>query len=388
MSFLYERNVSMSDNNLLNNIFLQAKRTSKILDVPLTKAKDLIARSIYECHDFPDLCSKLKNNGLKASVYQYCKLHPKSAESKSYIEKNIQVLAERFSRYLAAPFNQMPLLDLIWKIFGFKNQVSLEQVLPHIMLDNWQPYSPVSKDVDSVIYCDIKINNVAFKVLAAKIVTAYMFADSSLNELLVLKNELSRYKFAPILWSTRLSWENEIDAYFGAIRRRGTARDSFFDRLVLPKTIHQKVFQDTLYEAMIVLSQEFAGTNIRYCNFEREAYFVVGFPIFSETASKECSDFYLSRSDIRNGKCLLCFGENILALELFEVNENGDYIGDAEHYYQTLSFSLQLFEGATKEYVMIEGKHYEAYIRSCTDAEYALYKNPAIALADDFGKVQ
>lgn len=388
MSFLYERNVSMSDNNLLNNIFLQAKRTSKILDVPLTKAKDLIARSIYECHDFRDLCSKLKNNGLKASVYQYCKLHPKSAESKSHIEKNIQVLAERFSRYLTAPLTQIPLLDLVWKIFGFQNQVSLEQVLPSILLDDWKPYSPVSKDVESVIYCDIRINNVAFKVLAAKIVTAYMFADSSLNELLALKHELSRYKFAPIMWSTRLSWENEIDAYFGAIRRRGTARDSFFDRLVLPKSIHQKVFQDTLYESMIALSQEFAGTNIRYCNFERETYYAVGFPIFPQTASKQCSDFYLSCGDIRNGKCLLCLGENILALELFEVNEYGDYVGDAEHYYQTLSFNLQLFEDATKEYVMIGGKNYEAYIRSCTDAEYVLYKNQAIALADDFLEAQ
>lgn len=388
MYFLHERNVSMADHNLLQNIFLQAKRTSKILDVSLTKAKDLIARSIYECHDYQDLCSKLKSNNLKASVYQYCKLHPKSAESKSYVEKNIQALAERFSRYLTAPFNQLSLLDLIWRIFGFQNQVCLEQVLPSILLDNWQPYSPVSKDVDSVIYCDIKINNVAFKVLAAKIVTAYMFADSSLNELLVLKNELSRYKLAPILWGTRLAWENEIDAYFRAIRRRGEARDSFFDRLVLPKTIHQKVFQDTLYEAMIALSQEFVGTNILYCNFEREAYFVVGFPIFSQTASKECSDFYLSDSDIRNGKCLLCLGENILALELFEVNSAGDYIGDTERYYEALSFSLQLFEDATKEYVVIGGKHYEAYIRSCTDAEYTLYKNPAIALADDFLEAQ
>ncbi|WP_233080256.1 hypothetical protein [Rheinheimera soli] len=378
----------MSDNNLLKNIFLQAKRTSKILDVPLTKAKDLIARSIYECHDFRDLSSKLKNNGLKASVYQYCKLHPKSAESKSHVQNNIQLLAERFSRYLTAPLTQMPLLDLVWKIFGFQNQVSLEQILPSILLDDWKPYSPVSKDVDSVIYCDIRINNIAFKVLAAKIVTAYMFADSSLNELLALKHELSRYKFAPIMWSTRLSWENEIEAYFGAIRRRGTARDSFFDRLVLPKTIHQKVFQDTLYEAMIALSQEFAGTNIRYCNFGRETYFAVGFPIFAQTASKQCSDFYLSCGDIRNGKCLLCLGDNILALELFEVNADGDFIGDAEHYYQTLSFSLQLFEDATKEYVMIDGKHYEAYIRSCTDAEYALYKNPAIALADNFLEAQ
>lgn len=383
MYFLHEKNVSMSDNNLLKNIFLQAKRTSKILDVPLTKSKNLIARSIYECHDYHDLCNKLKSNSLKSSVYQYCKLHPKSDESKSYIQKNIDVLAERFSRYLTIPLTQLPLLDLVWKIFGFQNQVSLAQVLPHFRLDNWQPYSPVAKEIDSVIYCDFRINNVAFKMLATRIVTAHMFADNSLNELLALKNEFSRYHFAPILWSNRLTWENEIDAYFRSIRRLDAVRDSFFNRLISPKTIHQKAFQDMLYEAMAAISQEFVGTSIRYCDFDREVFYVVGFPMFGEPESKKCSDIYLTGSDIRNGKCLLSIGENILALELFEVNENGDFIGEADHYYQTLSHSLQQFEEAIRAYLMIDGKHYVPYIRPCTYAEYALYRNTAIALADD-----
>jgi hypothetical protein len=48
-----------------------------------------------------------------------------------------------------------------------------------------------------------------------------------------------------------------------------------------------------------------------------------------------------------------------------------------------LLVTTALFDETIKEYVIIEGKHYESYIRPFTHAEYTLYKNSAIALAED-----
>ncbi|GHE92402.1 hypothetical protein [Thalassotalea profundi] len=376
----------MSDNNLLKNIFLQAKRASKILDIPLTQSKNLIAQSIYQCHDFSDLCSKLDNYSLKATVYPFCKLNLQSDEnSKSHILKNIDTLAEQFSRYLAGPLSQYSLLDLIWKIFGFKNHAQLEDAFPHFSLENWQPYTLVYKDSVSVLYHDFKINSVPFRLLLTRVVNAEMFTNNTQNELLILENELSKFKYTPILWHDWSSWQNTVFSYFNTRDLSQARHGKLFDKLVEPKTKSQKEFEQKVYESMQILADEFVGTSIRNCDFDREFLYIVGFPVSERAELKNYTEFYLTESHINNGKCLLGIGDNILALELFEVDSEGKYTGDAESYYTELSDVLQKFEGATRQHVLINSRRYEAYLRLTTNAEYVLNKNSAITLVDNFG---
>ncbi|WP_299073711.1 hypothetical protein [uncultured Paraglaciecola sp.] len=373
-------------NNLTKNIYLQAKRTSKILDIPLTQAKKLIAQSIYQCHDFNDLCNKLDSYSLKASVYPYCKLHPNSDEdSKNHILNNIDILTERLSKYLTAPLCQYSLLDLIWKIFGFHNKARLDQVFPHFPMENWRPYEPVSKDKVSVLYNDFKINNVSFRMLLTKLVCADMFINNTQNELTVLKDELSKFQHAPILWHDFNEWEAKVFSYFNSFGLSEDSRDKMFGKLVEPVTKTQKKFQDTLYKFMQVLTDEFVGTSIRNCDFDQEFLYVVGFPVSERAEMKSCAEFYLTESHINNGKCLFSIGDNIIALELFEVDSEGKYTGDAESYYTELSDVLQKFEGATRQHILINSRRYEAYLRLTTNAEYVLNKNSAITLVDNFG---
>ena len=371
----------MSNNNLDKNIFFQAKRASKLLDVSLTKAKDLIANCIYQCHNYEDLLNKLASNSLKASVYPYCKVHPKAGiETQRYIEKNIDSLTQRFKRLLRVPVTEIPLHNLVWKIFGVNNKASLNQVHPHLSLDNWKLYPPLSPEENPVSYCDIKINNVTFKILATRIITPCMFSDNSLNEVLTLKDEFSKYRFPPLMWTDWKHWQDEALIFYNSLGREKSPRMPNFDKFSEPKNNVQKIFQDRLYESMATLFYEFVGTNIQYCELERYMFYIIGFPIENEIEVVDCPDFYLTNEHIQNGKCLFNFEDNLLALELFEINKEGEFVGDDDDYYKALSSSLKQFEEAMTKNIVIDSKQYEAYMRPCSLAEYAIYQKSAIIL--------
>lgn len=379
-----ESNVSMPNNNSTKNIFLQAKRASKLLDIPLTKAKDLIANSIYQCHNYEDLLNKLANNSLKASVYPFCKVHPNSGiDAQSHIEKNLDTIAKRFKKFLNVSVEKIPLFTLIWRIFGLQNQSSINQVFPHISLENWQLYPPLSSEENPTSYYDIKINNVPFRILATRIITSCMFTDNSLNELLTLKSEFSKFKFPPIMWSDWKHWQDKALLSFNSIGLGNGPQQPIFEKLAEPKCDFQKTFQDRLYESISALSEEFVGTNIRYCEFDQHMFYIIGFPINNESSTLDYLDIYLTNEHVKNGKCLFNFEDNLLALELFEINNEGEFVGDYDDYYKALSCSLQEFEEAMRKIIVIDGKQYEAYMRPCTLAEYAIYKTTAITLIDD-----
>lgn len=186
----------MSSNIFLKNIFFQARRASKELNIPLTCSKDIIAKSIYQCHDFNDLCNKFANNSLKASVYPYCQIHPNSrVDAKRYIEKNIATITNRLSKLIFDQNKKVLIKDLVWKIFGFSYNHSICENIPCVEINNWNAYRPVSNDTNTVMYLDCKINNVPFKVLATQIVTARTFVKSNVKFFIKIRRCIFQFCF-------------------------------------------------------------------------------------------------------------------------------------------------------------------------------------------------
>lgn len=180
------------------------------------------------------------------------------------------------------------------------------------------------------------------------------------------------------MWTDIKCWRHEVHQYVNASSTQSILCESNFDKIAKPKNLHQMAFQHTLYEAITAISEEFFDTDIRYSDVATEMFYIIGFSMFDEPKSEKYHEFYLTDNDIKNGKCIFIFGDNILCLDLFEVNQDDDYIGHSDKYYKAMTYSLQQFEEAMQKHIVINNKRYEAYMRQCTHAEYILYRNSAI----------
>lgn len=372
----------MSESKLSKNIFLQAKRASKLLDCSLTKAKNFIAQAIYQCHDYDDLCSKLESNSLKSIVYPFCHLHPHSSRNSiNYLKNNVELLCERFQHFLHKPSSPIPLTNLIWSIFGLSPQRAPLQILPEIFAREWQPCSDLKDPASGIFEYKIRINDVQFRLLAISIVVTDMFIDNTLREHVQLRDEFSKFRFAPIYWKPWINWQDEADIFFNSIGSSPAPRKSSFNRSAEPDSPAQQALQDIVFEALSAIDDEFGCSKIKKSDFNGKAFYFLGFS--THGTEEKLETFYISENNIINQKCIIKIIDNIVIAELFEVNDSGEYIGDTHEYYERITGVLQKFFDASRNIVVIAGKKYEIYIRSCTDLEFERYCNSHVSVLSD-----
>jgi hypothetical protein len=381
-TFLDESGAHMSESKLSKNIFLQAKRASKLLDCSLTKSKNFIAQAIYQCHDYDDLCNKLQSNSLKSIVYPFCHLHPHSSKNSiNYLKSNVELLCERFQHFVHKPSSPIPLTNLIWGIFGLSPQSAPLQMLPEIFADEWQPCSDLKDPAKGIFEHEIKINDVQFRLLAVRIIVSDMFIDNTLREHVQLRNEFSKYRFAPIHWKPWTRWQDDADAFFNSIGKSPAPKKTSFNLSAQPDTPPQQALQNIVFEALSAIDDEFGCSKIKPSNFNGKVFYFLGFPTDGNTENLET--FYISEDHIINQKCIIKIGDNIVIAELFEVNDCGEYIGESHEYYERITGVLQKFLGASRNTAIIAGKKYEIYIRSCTDLEFERYCNSYVSILSD-----
>lgn len=364
----------MSDNNLSKNIFLQSKRASKLLDLPLSKSKDLIAKAIYQSHDWEDLNKKLKSNSLKSTVFPFAKIHPNSDKKLiCFLENNIGNLLERFSKFLLTPVSPLPLLDLIWKIFGFSKRGNLSQCEPHIILNKWRQVADICDQHDTVIYSTCKINNVTYKVVLARAVSACSFANNTVNEVRELKEEFSKAKLAPLMWAGFDNWQHAVDVYFKSVDSSPDAFQAAFKPVFSQRNRIQKKFEDQFSACLEIVLDENLMSPLELIEANECMYYAIGYPINDSTEKVPAGELYLTDDHIINGKCVIGLADNILCIELIELNERFERVDTQDEYYSSLSDAMREFEDSIYSPIIIAGKHFEAYIRPCTAIEYDNY---------------
>ncbi|WP_152342781.1 hypothetical protein [Rheinheimera sp. KL1] len=372
----------MSESNLSKNIFLQAKRASKLLDCSLTKAKNFIAQAIYQCHDYDDLCNKLESNSLKSIVYPFCHLNPHSSKNSiNYLKNNVEFLCERFQNFVHKPSSPIPLTNLIWSIFGLSPQKTQLQILPEIFASEWQPSSDLKEPARGIFEYKIKINGVHFKLLAVRIVVTDMFIDNTLREHVQLRDEFSKFRFAPIYWKPWINWQDEADVFFNSIGSSPAPIGTSFNRSADPDSPAKQALQDIVFEALSAIDDEFGCSKIKKSDFNGEAFYFLGFS--TNGTEEKVETLYVSENHIINQKCIIKIRDAIVIAELFEVNDSGEYVGDSHEYYGRISNVLQKFLNASRNIVVIAGKKYEIYIRSCTELEFERYCNSHVSVLSD-----
>lgn len=380
-TFEDERDVNMSENNLYNNIFLQCKRTSKLLEISLSKSKDLIARAVYQCHDYAELCQRLSNSSLKSTVYPYSKIHP-NADQKlvSFLESNIRHLCKRFSELLITPVSPLPLLDLIWKIFGFSKRGNLSQHRPHVQLNNWYLLDGLNSENESALYSTFLINSVPFKIIFTKVVTPSIFTNNTVAEVQKLNKNFSRAKLAPMMWSKFEEWQNAVNAYVESSDSSHNAFRTAFKPVHSQRNELQKSFENLLNSCLEVVLDEHLISEIRFVNICDCKFYVIGYPIADDSNSDFDKEITLTDAHITNGKCILGFNEDIICVDLVETDANGVMFNDSENYFSSLSDAMRSFEDYVYQTIKIGDKRYQALVRPCTQSEYDNYfRYPAVS---------
>lgn len=373
----------MSKVSYSKNIYLQAKRASKVLDVPLTKAKDVVAKSIYHCHDFQDLERKFEQNSLKSSVYPFCQIFPSDDKaSLEYLKSNIEVIGKRLSKLLVKPISYMALTRAILRIFGFKNEG--EPLRPSLFFEHndWSVASHLDENETSIYFKDFYINDVPFRLLAINVITECSFDENSLIEIKKLHSELTKFQFAPIKWRDCEHWQQSADVYLSS-RHSGSNSDwNAFGKVSLPMNAQQAEFQKNVYELLEIVETEYRVDKVKVQQISSLEFYFIGYPIDGNEISSPNTSFYLTEEHIFNNKCIFAIGNGVICLELFEHDCDGEYIGEDPDYYHAVSSKLHQFYDVKPDLVVIEGKQYSVFLRSCMRIEFERYHDMPLVLIE------
>lgn len=361
----------MSKVNFYKNIFLQAKRTSKVFDISLTKAKNLLASAVYQCHDFDDLISKFESNSLKTAVYLYCQLEPKARdEVKAFLKQNFETLSERFSKHLFLPHSQVALIKAIYRIFGLDVQDLVSAVDTNFVFEEWKIYPDIKGNKDAVFFKDFLLNDTPYRIIAINVVTADSFQNHSAWEIETLRDELAKYRFAPVMWRDWSNWENEATTFFNTIGFGSAPHGESFNMLTQPRNGQQEEFQLILSNLLSSVAKENIVGEMRTVQIGSNYYYVFGYPISRQKITDSYISFYLNSEHIVNEKCFFGIGSGLICLEIFEQNEEGLCISDNIEYFAEFSGVFDSFRDVEFQTITIGGKRYEAFFRPSMSIEY------------------
>ncbi|MEE3028846.1 MAG: hypothetical protein VX729_15005 [Pseudomonadota bacterium] len=360
----------MSKNNSEKNIYLQAKRASKVFDIPLSRAKDVVAQSIYRCHDYIDLSRKIRSKSLKASAYPFSKVSPENGEDAlAYLNNHVEHLKERFSKCLAKPISQRAFSKSIQRIFGFEAEENLLDDFYSFSNYGWKVYTKIQGNKDTVYYKDFTLNGVMYRLLAVNVITACSFQNNSLNQVQVLYSEFQKYQFPPIAWRRWEEWQEEADIYFNTIGIKDAPQKNAFNSVAKPKNQQQEEFQQNVNKFLTVIKNENLVSKLQTVQMSNFDYLMIGFAVDEGEIVGETLDYYLTDENLHNFKTAFSVGDGTICLEVFEVNEEGKYIGVDIDYYAEAKQCYSAFNDYIEKYIVINKRRYEAFFRPCFEVE-------------------
>jgi len=177
----------ITSDTLILKLKLQAKLLSKSLNLPSKFGNDLLASAIYQHIDFEDLCDSISELDYALnieSLLEYQKLkfllicEVEDDELIDELHKEIENMALRLEAKTVINISKLDLISNLYKLFGLENESKYIVDAEHIEL-RWQPCFDSLKDPQSVLCCDVIINDLQVLLIATK----FQFNDCSLDNL-------------------------------------------------------------------------------------------------------------------------------------------------------------------------------------------------------------
>lgn len=373
----------MPTTQLSKNVFLQAKRASYLLNISLSQSKHFIAKAFYRCHDYQDLQNKIKCYGINSQVYPFAKVNSSAnTELIEYVEKNLVFLVSRLQQYFYPSTNQAIMSNIIWKIFGINRKISRNCLIENTNHIEWSTFSGKSIKNEPVIFCNLLINDCPFIVLATKVVTVDSFPIFNELEKKFLHDRVFHTECIPFIqWRDINEWKNIFVQFFKDYSHCKTFDKNLLQTVLTPNSDGEVWFFQIFRRFFNVLNEEFGINPIRHIQIAGSYYSIIGLPlapnVLSESSFKKSStEIYISDDDINNDKCIIELGSNILCIDLFELNDECDYVGESVDYFEGLNKACSPLDWDEKGYLIVNNKRYKAYLRTATESEYLHYFQP------------
>ncbi|MEA9822451.1 hypothetical protein VDF98_03230 [Xanthomonas campestris pv. raphani] len=151
----------------LDTIHRQAKRFAARLKLPITVAKDILARSCYRCSAWTDLVNRLKRRTLDKNIQLLASL-PSSSEARSYFFEVRRDLARSMSQHLLTNTNLAGMLGHLQEIFAVgAGPILLGDVVPTLNASEWQPAN-IGPDPWAVVESEVVVNGTCLRLIGTR----------------------------------------------------------------------------------------------------------------------------------------------------------------------------------------------------------------------------
>lgn len=315
----------------LDTILRQAKRLGTRLNVPVTHAKDILARAFYRCSGWQDLEGRVRATVPDEHVQHLVAL-PHSSEAQAYFNEHKRPLAVALSQHVLTNSNLIGLMEHVHAVFAIETGVVTLNDLVQTLDLSWRP-AGIGPDAWAVIEADAWVNGACLKLIGTR---TYLPAHYNFGAKHEYGEDAEPFDGRlKIVWSDPAAWFKAALDYLN---------DPEADDLVLPvvelsedMSRHEAWFEAALSTDSHIAKYRSGDNDLAPLIFEGNSYVVFGAPLFQVDAAhmdKTVAVKLSSQED--NFSQVVVSGENALCLEWIAYdpdkrNHNGEF---DEHFVQ------------------------------------------------------
>lgn len=261
----------------LDTIHRQAKRFAARLKLPITAAKDILAKAFYCCSEWSDLEGRLKSRELDRHIQLLTAL-PQSAEACLYFVKIRRDLARLLSQHMLTNANLAGLLEHVQEVFAVgSDPITLDDLVPRLKALNWRP-AGIGPDSWAVVESEAVVNGTCLRLVGTRtyLPKYYDFGP---------KHEFGEYA-EPFEGKLRIVWTEPMTWYQAALDYLDDldAEDIVLPAVELTKEMarHQAWFEAALSTSHHIAEYRLGDDDLVPVILEgQNCYVVFGYPVKS-----------------------------------------------------------------------------------------------------------
>lgn len=269
----------------LDTIHRQAKRFAVKLKLPITVAKDVLAKAFYRCAKWSDLEERLKSRTLSRHIQLLTAL-PRSDEARLYLSGIDGDLAKSLSQHMLTNSNLAGLIDHVREVFAVASApTTLDDLVPNLRALPWRP-AGIGPDSWAVVESEVVVNGVWLRLVGTRtyLPRYYNFGP---------KHESGKFA-EPLKGKLRIIWTEPMVWYQAALDYLDDpeAEDVQLPVAVLTEEMarHQAWFEAALVTTGSIAEYRDGDDDLLQAILVKEnLYIVFGYPVRSTSEAEQAS---------------------------------------------------------------------------------------------------
>lgn len=181
----------ISTDQLIYKLNLQAKFLEKHLNLPPAFGKEPLAKAIYQCFNFDDLSCTISGEGPKIGLSDLLenkrlKYILISEVDDQYLinelHQEIENMALRLEEQVIINITRTQLISHLYNLFGLDYESKYIIQAEELEL-NWQPYFKTLSNNRSVLFYDLQVNSIPFRLIATKFNLDELSVDTFIEQI-------------------------------------------------------------------------------------------------------------------------------------------------------------------------------------------------------------